>query len=121
MTLLDLLKQLHERMQDKKNWTKSGICVTIREQLNTEELVDLWWDDPGYSERMYQLFCTWPKFSGHSSFPLPGGCEAYDIWALNFNLAEDQKARMWDRVNSPYAALRWELLEWMIAELEKQQ
>ncbi len=26
---------------------------------------------------------------------------------------------MWNRDTSPYAALRWELLEWCIAELEE--
>lgn len=56
-----------------------------------------------------RLFGLWPKFSGNSTFPVPGGEEA-------FRLAAGTK-RMW---SGEYGQLRKELLNFMIEQLEKE-
>lgn len=51
-----------------------------------------------------KLFVEWPKFSGNTAYPIG--------WLARVS------ATLWDR-NTEYGQLRWELLEWLIKELQK--
>lgn len=73
--------------------SKLGICYSV----------DCW-------PELAELFVSWPKYSGHNHYPIAGGHVAYRK-AYNDDT-------MWDR-NTEYGALRWELLEWLIEELQK--
>lgn len=64
----------------------------------------------GYQHDLIKLFELWPKYSGSIVFPIPGGMLAYNEAKLNDTL--------WD-LNTEYGQLRWELLEWLIEELQK--
>lgn len=88
--LLGELKQLHAR-----GGSKCGICHSVGYQHELD---------------LIQLFKRWPKYSGSIVFPMPGGMYAYNEASLNNTL--------WDR-NTEYGQLRWELLEWLIEELQK--
>lgn len=100
--MADMLKELtdlHERMQDPDKWAITGICAEL--------------DDP---EGFRDLAEAWPKYSGEEDYPVPA--------AIHKGTAEGEymcadSNEMWDRENSFYAELRWQLLEWTIAQLEK--
>lgn len=65
--------------------------------------------DDHYGEDLRRLFKLWPKFSGQSVFPVPGGFTA-------FCRAAGTKY-MW---SGEYGQLRKELLNFMIEQLEKE-
>lgn len=88
--LLEELKQLHAQ-----GGSSIGICHSV-----------YCWHGP----ELAKLFTSWPKYSGDDFLPIPGGVEAYAKAYRNDT--------MWDR-NTEYGALRWELLEWLIEELQK--
>lgn len=60
-------------------------------------------------EDLRRLFKLWPKFSGHSVYPVPGGYT--DFWRAAGT------RRMW---SGEYGNLRKELLNFMIEQLEKE-
>lgn len=66
---------------------------------------------------LYPLFRKWPNFSGCIEFPIP-----HPLHPKNKDKARDAYCtgggNKWD--GSDYGKLRWELLEFMIAELEKE-
>lgn len=78
-----------------------GICCAIAAGVN--DLENAW-------KMLEKLFVKWPKFSGNPNYPINGGARAY-------NKAKSSTA-LWDR-NTDYGILRWELLEWLIEELQK--
>ena len=96
--LLRELRQVAEDMQNPEKWVDAGIC----DQVTAKRL-------------LRALFPMWPKYSGSPNFPVPSGdsdvCDAY---------LEASAADMWDREKSRYAALRWELLEFLIDTLERE-
>lgn len=101
VTLVGLLRDLwkiEEDMQDPEKWVDAGIC-----------------DQVTAKGRLKLLFPLWPKYSGSPNFPVPSEdadvCDAY---------LEASAADMWDREKSRYAALRWELLEFLIDTLERE-
>ena len=100
------LVAFHARMSDPDNWLPCGLCMTL-------EYFDI---DPQTRIEILRLMRKWSKHSGDNSYPLPGGQSAYEEYLF----ADDRTCAsyMWDRETSPYAALRWELLEWMIQETE---
>lgn len=65
--------------------------------------------DDHYGEDLRRLFKLWPKFSGYSGYPVPGGFTAF--WR-----AAGTKY-MW---SGEYGNLRKELLNFMIEQLEKE-
>ena len=67
------------------------------------------------------IWDLWPGFSGDRLFPLEGGAVAYyrDDQTTDQRLEMSDESYMWDRVNSPYAEQRWQLLEWLIDNVEK--
>lgn len=95
----DLLKQLKKLRYRRNNY--QGICAQVG----------------NYSE-LYPLFRKWPGFSGCIEFPVP-----HPGYPKDGNEAEkaycDGHFNKWDR-ESAYGKLRWDLLEFMIAELEKE-
>jgi len=110
MTLLEALKAVHTKMQDQKNWSRFGICDVI-DSVHQMDYSNL-------REEFQEFAKGWSKHSGANCYPIPGS-----FWqSIESNDDEDQNRQYsWDRENSPYAALRWELLEWMIEQLEKEQ
>lgn len=88
--LLEELKRLHAR-----GGSNLGICPSVGYEHELE---------------LAKLFPRWPKYSGDYLIPIAGGVEAYTKAYHNDT--------MWDR-NTEYGALRWELLEWLIEELQK--
>lgn len=92
------LWEIEADMQDPENWAGFGICdgVTAKRLLRG-------------------LFPLWPKYSGSPNFPVPSEdtdpCDAY---------LEASAADMWARETSQYAALRWDLLEFLIDTLERE-
>lgn len=88
--LLEELKQLHNL-----GGGELGICKCVNYR---------------HEQKLAKLFARWPKSSKNPVYPIPGGMEAY----ANARLCRT----MWDR-STEYGALRWELLEWLIEELQK--
>ena len=107
--LLQGLKAIHKRRLDPSG----GICWNLdlwqRQHKEYDEL-------PLVSKRLSYWAETWPKFSGNHSYPVP----SLDLQlspAYAFNNATTVRGRMWGKTNR-YGALRWELLEFLIATLE---
>jgi hypothetical protein len=101
--LVDLLRDLRrieKNMRDPENWSRIGICTRVNDRV-----------------LLRRLFPLWPKYSGLHNFPVPSAdadgdpCDAY---------MEADSAEMWNRKTSRYAALRWELLEFLIETLERE-
>jgi hypothetical protein len=94
-TLYEALVRLRD--EGRPDW--SGICSNLRRmRAPVHEFI--------------QLATAWPKYSGTSQFPIPdpyGRAPAYPYAST---------ANMWSK-RSAYGRLRWELLHWCIAELEK--
>lgn len=113
MSLIEALKAIHERMQDPKEWRGIGLCLAIKNEMFSRPSRDVY----EACSKLRKIMACWPKFSGDDLFPIPGGAVAYHHLPDHFTV----RAYMWDRENSAYAALRWELLEWCIARLEQQE
>lgn len=99
MSLLDELKPIKEY---GPRYPDFGIC----HQLTL----------PAHRKVFTLLVPQWPKFSGDAIFPIPcpkGGFAEEAYYAHTYG-------QMWDK-GGEYGRLRWELLDWCIAELEKQQ
>ena len=99
--LTQLLWQLKELQEAGPKDPTLGIC-----QVRT------------YETRPYfrEIWEKWPKYSGMSLFPVPEfegqqGKEAVDSF-YKTNL-------LWDK-NTEYGRNRWELLEWLIKEIQIQ-
>lgn len=109
MNLNEILTVLHTKMQDPTNWPVCGLCTAL---LNL--------DPPeGVSYDFQVLTRTWPKHSGDNVFPVPcpeGGKPGPAYYHAENEPYEVEARYMWDRETSPYAALRWELLEWAITQ-----
>jgi hypothetical protein len=97
-TMLRELRQIEEDMQDPEKWAGAGICNHVSEK-----------------DLLRSLFPMWPLYSGAPYFPVPvedgNPCSAYITAG-----AEE----LWNREKSRYAALRWELLEFLIDTLEQE-
>lgn len=89
----------------KKNGPQSridGICCAITD-INPDYAAY------EYDDLLEEIFFRWPKYSGSPQFPVPPGYTAYmDI------------IDCWDR-DTEYGQLRWELLDFLIEELKKEQ
>lgn len=106
--LLNMLKKIHEK---RDNLT--GICNNIRIYME--------WDEAG-KEKFLKLVKAWPKYSGRLYYPVPAPQDM--IKQLGDPLTAAEYAYLtarnyWDK-RTEYGRLRWELLEWMIQELEKE-
>lgn len=79
-----------------------GICGNVSKNIQTHWI--------GYGDYLTSLFMSWPKFSGVSSYPVPHpDCES--------DCACSATPMLWE---GEYGALRMELLDFCITELEDQ-
>lgn len=103
-TLLTALRKIHE-----DPYPSTGICSQV--DWFTEDYYHK--DRFRIQELLYGLFESWPKYSGQRDFPIPHP-DPHKSPILAYNTNPDNH---WDRT-TPYGALRWELLEFCIAQLE---
>lgn len=102
-SLLEKLQELHT------NGPKPyclGICSQLTGLTNLER---------GY---LLHLMKQWPGSSGHVDFPVPASRTDISTRAAKFKYVKSNTKQMWDR-NTEHGQLRWELLEWLIEELQK--
>lgn len=101
MTLLEQLQRIKSIGTNNHN---GGICL----QLGHRSMVE--------SGTLHHLMSLWPKYSGVYSYPIPStkkglthsGCYKY----------HSRKCSHWTGKNA-YSKLRYELLDFLIAELSK--
>lgn len=66
---------------------------------------------------LQELLEGWPKFSGDESYPINSDKNEYPkVEYINASLS----VTLWDK-NTEYGKLRWELLEYLIEELKREQ
>lgn len=99
MTLLEQLREI--RANGNNNSGFKGICRYLYDEDRTD------------FKLMYK---QWPKYSGDFAFPVPSPNPEGN--PVREYLYGDTK-NMWDPEH-PYGALRYELLDWAIAQLEAQ-
>lgn len=99
--LLAALRAIHESPNPV-----IGICGQVGAKLTGQTPQMLLAVD----ELLSTLFKRWPKYSGLRHFPIPDICRHPED-------AYHNNEAFWDR-NTSYGALRWELLEFCIAQLE---
>lgn len=80
-----------------------GICNNIIREVDRGQ-------EEEASELMVELFESWPKFSGDSSFPIVVGHLETDADAQYLSRNSDQ---LWDK-GTEYGRLRYELVDHMI-------
>lgn len=102
--LLEKLQELHTNGPAPYN---HGICTQVSEHLTIQER--------GY---MLCLMQQWPGRSGRVNFPVPANRTDTSPKAAYHKYMESNTKQMWDR-NTEHGQLRWELLEWLIEELQK--
>lgn len=107
MTLLEALKILRE---EGPLHPMAGLCGNTAELAYARDIV------PAFDEdEMQELMSQWPKYSGDLIFPVPG----LDGKTPKASYLYASEVEMWSS-SHPYGALRLELLDWCIAELEKE-
>ena len=102
--LLEKLQELHTNGPAPYD---HGICTQLSEHLTVLER--------GYMLHLMQL---WPGSSGNIDFPVPANRTDTSPEAALIKYMESNTKQMWDR-NTEHGQLRWELLEWLIEELQK--
>jgi len=113
--LYEALVKVHEAMGYSENWAITGICdqamSILRYDLEELSQVDV------EMTNLRNLMATWPKASGNQMYPIPspqegvGPGQVYHARCIG-DYAE--AAHMWNKETSPYAVLRWELLDFLI-------
>jgi len=98
-----LLKGLEELRDEGPTYVSFGICTNVKSLTSNY--------DGSPTAIMYDLFKSWPKFSGDKYYPVPSpsGCNA--------SLEYDDSFDLWDKTTE-YGRSRWELLDFMISELQ---
>lgn len=102
--LLEKLQELHTNGPAPYD---HGICAQLSGHLTIHE--------KGYMLHLMQL---WPGSSGNIDFPVPASRTDTSPEAALIKYMESNTKQMWDR-NTEHGQLRWELLEWLIEELQK--
>lgn len=71
-------------------------------------------------ERGYMLYLMrqWPERSGHIDWPVPASRTDTSPKSAKHKYMVNNTEQMWDK-GQEYGQLRWELLEWLIEELQK--
>lgn len=103
--LLEKLQELHTNGPAPYN---NGICT----QLSGVALTVL---ERGCLLHLMQL---WPGSSNNANFPVPANKTDTSPKAAYHKYMGSNTKQMWDR-DTEYGQLRWELLEWLIEELQK--
>ena len=110
LILRDALESVHAQKQDPTRWSIVGICDSVEDWLWSET------NNPGgdCGARLREVMQTWPGYSGHPTYPVPGDYMSEDFEHVT---CDAEARRMWDWTTSDYAELRWQLLEHCIKEL----
>lgn len=119
--LLDVLISICKSMKNPENWHGYGICFCIAERCETSD------DRVNLKRTFRDIQKDWPEYSGDMTYPVPAfGCdddgedEEPPFFAQEaFENASDKE--MWDEHDSPYAATRWRLLNFVIDRLERKR
>lgn len=102
-SLLEKLQELHTNGPAPNSL---GICTQVNGITHLER---------GY---MLHLMQQWPERSGHVYYPVPASRTDTSPKAAKIKYAKSNTKQMWNR-NTEHGQLRWELLEWLIEELQK--
>lgn len=114
-TKLLILNTLRECKATPLSRRHGGICAVIHDAVRGfEDASDLVED---CDNELEVLFRKWPQFSGHPYYPVPSPFEELDAQDV---YEETDSESMWNP-NHPYGKLRWELVDFCIAELEKEE
>lgn len=105
--MVSLLKKLQELHTNGPAPCDNGICTQISMHLTSRE-----------RDYMLHRMQQWPGHSGNIDFPVPASRTDTSPKAAEIKYMESSTKQMWDR-NTEYGQLRWELLEWLIEELQK--
>lgn len=108
--LLEALKCIRDDASHRD--PQYGICHAVKYRLIDKDNLEY-----GYSVRdedvLYKVITNWPKHSGNKEFPIhAGGKNPMHEYVNSTN--------KWSK-KTKYGRLRWELLHWLINELEKNQ
>lgn len=101
-----LLEKLQELYTNGPAPYYHGICTQLTGLTNLER---------GY---LLHLMQQWPGRSGHIDFPVPASRTDTSPKAARIKYIESSTKQMWNR-DTEHGQLRWELLEWLIEELQK--
>lgn len=102
-SLLEKLQELHSTGPAPRS---HGICAQLTGLTHLER---------GYLLHLMQL---WPGCSCHVDYPVPASRTDTSPKAARIKYIESSTKQMWDR-DTEHGQLRWELLEWLIEELQK--
>lgn len=105
-SLLEKLQELHTN--GPKPYCH-GICTQLTSLTSLTRL------ERGYMLHLMQL---WPGSSRHPDFPVPANRTDTSLKAAQHKYMASDTKQMWDR-DTEHGQLRWELLEWLIKELQK--
>jgi hypothetical protein len=115
--LLSILKEIREIVNTKGAMglpaPTQGICDQLLIMASTNNLCII-----GLNSVFYSFVNRWPHSSNRSFFPVPdlSGRSASDAYIYYSNYPE----QMWEKDKSKYAAMRLDLLDFIINELEKE-
>lgn len=110
MTLLEALKHIQDNGPNDPFY---GICMNAKELFNGQHDKDVY---PTIS----RFSAKWPKASKDHCYPVPS-VKSDQSPAQCYQYARDYyKGKLWDD-HTNYGRLRWELLAFLISELEKEE
>lgn len=104
--MASLLEKLQELRTNGPAPRSYGICTQLTSLTHLER---------GY---LLHLMQHWPGRSSHVDFPVPASRTDTSPKAAQIKYVKSNTKQMWDR-NTEHGQLRWELLEWLIEELQK--
>lgn len=102
-SLLEKLQELYTTGPAPRSY---GICTQLTGLTNLER---------GY---LLHLMNKWPSRSGNVNFPVPASRTDTSPKAAKIKYRKSNTKQMWDH-DTEHGQLRWELLEWLIEELQK--
>lgn len=112
-----LLMALRELRANGPSETDVGICHNVEQTKAWDDNVDRdEYGDPqeDANDMLADDFAAWPKYSGHTGYPVPDPDFPGKDWAASKKYNSVYK--MWG--DDSYGALRHELLDWLIARIE---
>jgi hypothetical protein len=101
----ELLRKLKHLHRHGPKYGLFGICTQIH-VANIERGV------------LAHMFANWPSRSEHLSYPVPKSRTDLSAKSARSTYNKCNSGQMWDS-NTEHGQLRWELLEWLIEELQK--
>lgn len=101
-----LLEQLQALHKNGPQSMRHGICLQVS------------WLAVKEHDTLQHLMVTWPAGTSDTTFPVPASRSDKTASSAQLAYRKASREQMWDR-NTEYGQLRWELLEWLIEELQK--